>query len=152
MPVMKMPVMKRLNQYLKCRGGYWNYQSRVPKAFQSLDPRGTIRSALGTTSLEIARARRDALAIADEKLWNALRAGKPTALDAYETARTRAVAQQIRTRLYGCVAVIIYLLRQLHKDTGWPIRFRDVLLDAGLPDEIGLDTAGFIEGWGQHTI
>lgn len=88
-----MPVMKRLNQYLKCRGGYWNYQRRVPKAFQSLDPRGTIRSALGTTSLEIARARRDALAIADEKLWNALRAGKPTALDAYETARTRAVAQ-----------------------------------------------------------
>lgn len=63
-----------------------------------------------------------------------------------------AVPQQIRTRLYGCVAVIIYLLRQLHEDTGWPIRFRDVLLDAGLPDEIGLDTAGFIEGWDKHTI
>lgn len=62
------------------------------------------------------------------------------------------VPQQLRTRLYGCVAVIIYLLRQLHVDTQWPARFRKFLLSADLPDEISLDSAGFIEGWDDHTL
>jgi abortive infection bacteriophage resistance protein len=62
------------------------------------------------------------------------------------------VPQQIRTRLYGCVAVIIYLLRQLHEDTQWPTRFRAFLLEANLPEEISLDSAGFIDGWEDHSL
>lgn len=62
------------------------------------------------------------------------------------------IPTQTRTRLYGCVAVIIYLLRELHEDTRWPERFREFLLKADLPEEIGLDKAGFIEGWDQHKI
>jgi len=88
-----MPVMKRLNQYLKRRGDRWNYHRRVPAVYQSVDPRGTIRVALDTASIEIARARRDALAKADELLWHSLRAGKPTALNSYETARQRAMSR-----------------------------------------------------------
>ena len=86
-----MPVMKRLNQYLKRRGDRWNYHRRVPAAYQSIDPRGTIRVALDTASIEIARARRDALAKADELLWRSLQAGRPKALDSYEAAKHRGV-------------------------------------------------------------
>jgi hypothetical protein len=67
--------MKRLNQYLKRRGDRWNYHRRVPLIYQSLDPRGTIRVALDTASIEIARARRDALAKADELFWRTLQSG-----------------------------------------------------------------------------
>jgi len=88
-----MPVMKRLNQYLKRRGDRWNYHRRVPTVYQDIDPRGTIRVALDTASVEIARARRDALAKADELFWRLLKVGKPTALDSYEAARQRAMAR-----------------------------------------------------------
>jgi len=88
-----MPVMKRLNQYLKRRGDRWNYHRRVPAAYQTIDPRGTIRVALDTASIEIARARRDALAKADELFWRTLQSGKPTALDSYEAAKQRAMSR-----------------------------------------------------------
>ena len=61
-----MPVLKRLNQYLKWRDGFWSFNRRVPLADKDLDTRGTIRTALATSSIEVARARRDALAAADE--------------------------------------------------------------------------------------
>ena len=85
--------MKRLNQYLKRRGDRWNYHRRVPAAYQSLDARGTIRVALDTASIEIARARRDALDKADELFWRTLQSGKPTALDSYEAAKQRAMSR-----------------------------------------------------------
>jgi len=88
-----MPVMKRLNQYLKRRGDRWNYHRRVPLIYQSLNTCGTIRIALDTASIEIARARRDALAKADELFWRTLQSGKPTALDSYETAKHRAMSR-----------------------------------------------------------
>ncbi len=88
-----MPVMKRLNQYLKRRGDRWNYHRRVPADYQSIDPRGTIRVALDTASVEIARARRDALVKADELLWRSLKAGKPKAIDCYEAAKQRAMSR-----------------------------------------------------------
>ncbi|MEP3655543.1 MAG: hypothetical protein ABJO36_11670 [Litorimonas sp.] len=64
--------MKRLNQYLLCREDFWNYHRRVPEVYRDLDPRGTIRTALNTDSLQIAMAGRDALARANEKLCRAL--------------------------------------------------------------------------------
>ena len=88
-----MAVMHRLNQYLKRRGDSWSYHRRVPKAYRDLDPRETICTSLRTTSVEIARTRRDALARADEKLWRALQSALPSALDAYEAARERAMAR-----------------------------------------------------------
>ena len=95
-----MTVMKRLNQYLKRRGNRWNYHRRAPTAYQTLDPRGTIRIALDTASIEIARARRDALARADELFWRSLGADKPKAVDAYEAAQKRAMAPWVH--LYPC--------------------------------------------------
>ena len=88
-----MAVTNRPNRYLLRRGDNWSYHRRVPKAYRDLDPRGLIRVALDTDSLTIARARRDALAAADEKLWRGLRSGRPTALDSYEAARDRAPAK-----------------------------------------------------------
>ena len=49
--------------------------------------------ALDTASIEIARARRDALAKADELLWRSLQAGRPKALDSYEAAKHRAMSR-----------------------------------------------------------
>lgn len=88
-----MAEMKRLNQYLKRRGDSWSYHRRVPKIYAELDTRGTIRTSLSTSSLEIARARRDALARADDLYWHSLKAKSPNALDKYEAARQRAMAR-----------------------------------------------------------
>lgn len=89
-----MPVMKRLNQYLQNRDGRWSYHRRVPIKYRSVDPRGTIRVALDTSSLEIARARRDSLAKADDALWRSLNAGRSAkAIDRYEAARQRAMSR-----------------------------------------------------------
>ena len=61
--------MKDLNQYLMNRNGHWHYYRRVPSDYEDFDHRGTIRSSLKTTALEVARARRDALAKADDLYW-----------------------------------------------------------------------------------
>lgn len=62
-------LMKKLNQYLQKRGGRWHYVRRVPKQYEQIDTRTFIRKSLGTDSLELARKRRDELAMADEKFW-----------------------------------------------------------------------------------
>ena len=116
--VIQMPIMNRLNQYLLCRGGFWNYHRRVPKAFRDLNPRGTIRTALNTDSLLIARARRDALSKADEKLWRSLQAELPSALDAYEAAREHAMARgfiYILTEELAVQATMDEILERLKK-------------------------------------
>ena len=61
-----MAVMNGLNQHLlRCVNG-WHYVRRVPSEYADFDPRGMIRKSLKAESLEVARARRDALAEADE--------------------------------------------------------------------------------------
>ncbi len=59
------------DRFLRRRGARWHYYRRVPERFTPVDPRGTIRIALGTDSAEIARLRRDELAAADEAFWAA---------------------------------------------------------------------------------
>ena len=59
------------DRFLRRRGARWHYYRRVPERFTPVDPRGTIRIALGTDSAEIARLRRDELAAADETFWAA---------------------------------------------------------------------------------
>ena len=58
-----MAEMKSLDQHLQRRGGRWHYIRRIPARFRKLDARGTIRTALDTSSLQVARARRDAMAM-----------------------------------------------------------------------------------------
>jgi len=64
-----MAVMKDLNQHLHRRGNRWHYVRRVPSEYADFDPRGMIRKSLKTESLEVARARRDSPAEADEQFW-----------------------------------------------------------------------------------
>lgn len=68
-------VTRKSNHYLKRRSERWHYYRRVPKKYENIDPRGTIRIALETDSVMIAREKRDRLAEADETLWRAGYAG-----------------------------------------------------------------------------
>ena len=69
-----MAAMRDLNQYLQCRSGHWHYVRRVPICYTKWDTRGIIRTALRTTSIEVARSRRDSLCEADEHFWASLEA------------------------------------------------------------------------------
>ena len=64
-----MAEMKSLDQYLQRRGGRWHYIRRIPTRYRKLAPRDTIRTALDTSSLQVARARRDAMVEADDQHW-----------------------------------------------------------------------------------
>ena len=64
--------MRRDDRHLQKRGGRWHYVRRVPKRYQELDARKTIRCALHTESTEVARLRRDALEAADDEFWASL--------------------------------------------------------------------------------
>jgi len=94
-----MGEMKSLDQHLQRRGGRWHYIRRVPARFRKLDRRGTIRTALDTSSLQVARARRDAMVEADDQYWahlafqNEQRGTNDTSRQRYEAARTRAKAR-----------------------------------------------------------
>ena len=66
---------RKSNHYLKRRSERWHYYQRVPKKFAEIDPRGTIRIALNTDSVMVAREKRDRLAEADEALWQTGLAG-----------------------------------------------------------------------------
>jgi integrase len=98
-----------IDRHLRQRGGRWHYYRRVPKQFQRFDDRGTIRLALGTSSLETARIRRDELAYADEAFWAGMAlaaaaedgdadARRALARKRYEAARAAAMACGFRYR------------------------------------------------------
>jgi len=91
------------DRFLTKRGERWYYQRLVPGRFSHIDSRPRVRYSLRTTSLEIARLRRDALAEADLSYWTALAveaAEKNGISDAtrraedhrYKAAQTRALA------------------------------------------------------------
>lgn len=97
------------DRHLRLRGGRWHYYRRVPKRFERFDDRGTIRLALGTSSLETARIRRDELAEADDAYWAGMalaataeegggKAQRTLALRRYEAARAAALACGFRYR------------------------------------------------------
>ena len=94
-----MAEMQSLDQHLQRRGGRWHYIRRVPARFRKLDTRGTIRTALGTSSLQVARARRDAMVEADDQYWAHLafqadqKGTDQVSRQRYEAARTRAKAR-----------------------------------------------------------
>lgn len=94
-----MAIMRSLDQYLINRNGHWYYMRRVPEAFAEHDSRRYSRASLKTTSLEVARVRRDAMAEADELYWAALIEQCGTALKSnpslkrYRAAKKRALAR-----------------------------------------------------------
>ena len=59
------------NRYLVRRGERWYYSRRIPKRYAHIDARTYSKAALNTDSLTVARERRDAMADADENLWDA---------------------------------------------------------------------------------
>jgi integrase len=92
-----MPEMRSLNQFLKNRNGRWHYHRRVPSIYEDVDQRGMIRTSLRTRSLEVARARRDALAEADDLFWASLNVASndnaTVAVTRYQSAKKRAMAR-----------------------------------------------------------
>ena len=92
-----MSEMKTLDQYLKQRKGRWYYVRRVPLRYADVDTRRIIKTALKTGSKEVARARRDAHAEADDLYWSSLTIGSPGsangALSRYRAAKARAFAR-----------------------------------------------------------
>lgn len=84
--------MRREDRYLQKRGKRWHYVRRVPENCQALDGRRIVRVTLKTSSLEIARERRDAFESADDALWGLLgevsQDGEPARL-AVKTAAER---------------------------------------------------------------
>ncbi len=94
--------MRDLNQYLQSRNGRWHYVRRILKPYLQVDNRAMIRKSLRTSSLEVARARRDALVEADNQYWSTLSyqgaSGKiglttKAAINRYQSAKRRAMAR-----------------------------------------------------------
>lgn len=89
------------DRFLLKRGTRWYYQRRVPKQFAAVDPRTFAKVSLKTSSLDLARLRRDQLADADDQYWLALsvEAGQgPDVRKALEHRYTSAIA---RAMAYG---------------------------------------------------
>jgi len=64
--------MEDENRYLKNRSGKWHYRRRIPKRYSAIDDRHTIQYTLHTSSIEIARLRRDAVEESDNLYWASL--------------------------------------------------------------------------------
>lgn len=62
----------RSNRFLRFRDNHWHYKRRAPARYADFDDRGVVRMSLKTTSLDIARLRRDAQAQADDLFWASL--------------------------------------------------------------------------------
>ena len=73
-----MAASQKSDRHLLLRGAVWHYQRRVPKKYQRFDGRRFVRESLGTSSLEIARMRRDELARADDAYWASLAVASAT--------------------------------------------------------------------------
>jgi integrase len=85
--------MRDRDRYLKCRSNRFYYYRRVPLTVAHLDPRGTIRIALKTTNVDLARMKRDQIERADSLYWEGLRSGnRESAFKRYHAAVTHAVA------------------------------------------------------------
>lgn len=81
-------------RYLKPRGKKWHYVRRVPSHFSHIDPRGLIQTSLKTSSLDVAKLRRDAMERADDLFWQgmSLDDAAKSAHARYQGAKARAVA------------------------------------------------------------
>lgn len=134
------------NKYLMNRGGFWYYQRFIPTRFSHIDDRGRIRHSMNTSSLDVARVRRDAQVVADDNYWRAL------ALEATDneglTETTRAIQERLykaasaRAQVYGYVYKTVDRLAE-ENDTGQILERLKVLKaksgNKELPEEKEID-------------
>ena len=83
------------DRYLTLKGQRYHYKRRVPTSVHAIvGGDAHVRKSLKTGDLAIARLKRDELEEADDRLWEALALGKPSAgaRAAYETAVATALA------------------------------------------------------------
>ena len=64
--------MRKDDRHIMKRGDRLYYMRRIPSQFREYDSRRFVRRSLKTTSIEIARLRRDALEAADEEFWSSI--------------------------------------------------------------------------------
>ncbi|MEP1332299.1 MAG: tyrosine-type recombinase/integrase [Lentilitoribacter sp.] len=69
--------MSKQDRYLQHRASWWHYVRRIPKRFQDIDDRHTIRRSLKTQSIDEARARRDAFEETEDQFWASSILGDP---------------------------------------------------------------------------
>ena len=98
-----LTVTRKSNHYLKRRGERWHYHRRVPSKYGAIDTRGTIRIALDTDSVMVARERRDALMVADERFWREASQDAAGTADPVTRARERHRDAQKRAIARGFV-------------------------------------------------
>ena len=99
--------MRDQNKYLLQRNdGRWHYARRVPSRYADFDGRGYVRKGLDTTSLDVARMRRDECVKADDLYWASISSAADEVSGAslnaeqvrqaarrYEAAKRRAMAK-----------------------------------------------------------
>lgn len=99
----------RDEQFLRERNGWYHYQRHVPTKLRAFYPSKLIRVTLNTKSIEIAKMRRDELALADDEYWAELKlslasersGNQPDTTHAatrYEIAKQRALAAGFKFR------------------------------------------------------
>ncbi len=88
--------MTKRDRYLLQLRGIYYYQRRVPGRFSHVDPRVMPRISLRTSNIEIARARRDLLAEADEQWWYSLAARAAEAHERGEMSQAERAAAEAR--------------------------------------------------------
>jgi len=115
--------MTKPDRYLQKRGHSWYYYRRVPAKFASFDDRGTIRLALGTTSLDQARLRRDQLAVADDEYWASLALVEAGSVDG------QALSRPVAERRYRAACALALA-------SGFTYRPMEALLDEGRIESI----------------
>jgi len=98
--------MRTQDKYILERNGRYYYERRVPTEYAKFDTRRYVKKALKTKSLEVARARRDLLAEADDLYWASISGADDgistssvqarhveVAMNRYEGAKRRAMSK-----------------------------------------------------------
>lgn len=93
------------------------------------------------------------------RLWNRAIINRPTfqtAADFPEFAHLYDIGGKLRvtstTRLYGALMTMILVMKRLHPNTRWHIRFANLVRNTQLPQQIGVVSAGFPAGWVNQAI
>jgi abortive infection bacteriophage resistance protein len=55
-------------------------------------------------------------------------------------------------RIYSAIVVMVFLLKSYYPNSRWNFRLKEHILKSKLPNEIGLETAGFVLGWSDQNI
>lgn len=100
---------KKANKYLYLRNDRWSYKRNVPKKFRHIESRTRIRAGLNTSSLDIARMRRDALVEADDLYWISL------SLEADETNGITEATRQVHEHRYKAASKRALLFGFIYK-------------------------------------